>query len=295
MRLFICDKRFPPRREMKQRLIWFLLSVLLLLFAAPSWAERCPFCRFWNVDQALTCARCLRAVSWTARPPRSRPAAVVVRTGIDAFIRGPNDQHPSHRSRKNAGADSIGPIGSYYSLTGLRYLVRFDIPRGFAEADLPMQDFFPTKVTLVIHVHPSGDGLATVPVLLYPLSRPFSEGQGRWGEHWTREEGCSWTSNDGVLTWHTPGGDFFTGVFATAELPRKGPAEIAIDVTKIYQDVFARFRQTGAWEDYGLIILRDPFVPGRCQYRSIYSLEAAPDAGATSALRTIRSPELYLE
>ncbi len=278
-----------------QRTVFLCLVALFLVITSPGWSERCPFCNYWNTDQALTCARCLRAVSWTARPPRSRPAAVVVRTGIDTFIRGPNDWHPSHQTRHNAGADSVGPIGSYYSLTGLRYLIKFDIPRGFAEANLPMADFVPSKVTLVLHVHPAGDGLASVPILIYPLKRPFSEGSGRWGTHWKNEDGATWLSNDGVLSWHTPGGDFYTHVYATSTLPRKGAAELAIDVTDVYQDVFARFRKTGVWEDYGLIIMRDPFVPDRCQYRFIYSFEAAPDRGATNALRTIRSPELYIE
>lgn len=288
---------FSVRRGRRSSFAFLLFLIIFGNASVPPslYAERCPFCNFWNVDQAMTCGRCLRAVSWTARPPRSRPAAVVARTGIDTFIRGPNDKHPSHLSHRNAGGDTVGPVGSYYSLTGLRYLVKFDIRRAFAEANLAMDGFTPSKVTLVLRVHPAGDALASVPVLVYPLSRPFLEGSGRWSTHWRTEDGATWDSNDGVLSWHTPGGDFLTRVYAVAELPRQGAAEIAIDVTAIYQDVFARFNNTGVWEDHGLIVLRDPFAPGRCQYRFIYSFESAPDWGATSAMRTIRSPELYIE
>ena len=275
------------------RTLW--LGLFFALFSSLAFADRCPFCNYWNETKALLCHRCLRAISWTASPPRSRPALVVARTGTDVFIRGPNDQHPQHRAEGNAGLDAIGPIGSCYTTTGFRYLLRFDLPRAFAEANISMEEYVPSRVTLVLRVHPRGDALATVPVLIYPLSRPFREGYGLWGKHEKGELGASWVSADGHIPWDHAGGDYETSSYAVGNLPRLDAAEVEIDVTNIFLARFALFKKTRIWDDPGLIIIRDPFVPGRCQYRQIYGFNAQPGIGPAARKTRNLSPELYLE
>ncbi|HOT28351.1 MAG TPA: hypothetical protein PLU72_09190 [Candidatus Ozemobacteraceae bacterium] len=238
------------------------------------------------------CPSCLRAVTWPSAPPRSRRASVVVRRGRDAFIRGPNDAHPAARAASNAGGPSSGPLGSWYSATGLRYLVRFDIPEACGEAGIDPASWTPARATLVVRVTPDGDAREDVPLVVYALARPFEEGAGFPGMNFRNERGCTWFRATTELPWATAGGDYFSQPRAWGKLPRTGAAEVEIDVTDIIRTIFDAYHKTGRWEDFGLILMRDPEAPARCTYRTIFSLEATPCTGIS---RAARSPELLLE
>ncbi len=271
--------------------ILFIIYFLLLYTPAVA-AKPCGFCNASVPDRATVCPSCLRAIAWPSAPARSRRAAVVVRTGRDAFIRGPNDAHPAARAGANAGGPSSGPLGSWYSPTGLRYLVRFDIPEACREAGFDPASWTPDRATLVVRVKPEGDAREDVPLVVYALARPFEEGTGSPGLNFRNERGCSWFRATTELPWATAGGDYFSQPRAWGTLPRRGGAEVEIDVTDILRTIFDAYRKSGKWEDFGLILMRDPETPARCTYRTIYSFETTPGAGVP---RQVRSPELFLE
>ncbi len=216
----------------------------------------------------------------------------MVRTGRDAFIRGPNDAHPAARAAANAGAPLSGPLGSWYSPTGLRYLVRFDIPKACSEAGIDPASWTPDRATLVVRVSPGGDAREDVPLVIYALARPFEEGKGSPGLNFRNERGCTWFRATTELPWAAAGGDYFSQPRAWGTLPRTGAAEVEIDVSDIIRTIFEAYHRSGKWEDFGLILMRDPDASARCTYRIIYSLEAAPGADVS---QPVRSPELYLE
>ncbi|HEY9071328.1 MAG TPA: hypothetical protein VIV61_13810 [Candidatus Ozemobacteraceae bacterium] len=213
-----------------------------------------------------------------------------MRRGRDAFIRGPNDAEPDRRSTGNAGGQFRGPIGSWYTVTGLRYLIRFDIPAACLEAGIDPADWTPDRATLVVRVVPEGDAREDVPLVAYALARPFEEGTGWHGHNTRHERGCSWTMATGDLPWASAGGDYFFQPRAWGTLPRSGTAEVELDVTDILRTIFEAYHRTGTWEDFGLILMRDPEAPARCTFREIYSLENVP-----SPAGRVLSPELFLE
>lgn len=255
-------------------------------------AKLCSFCNSAIPDQSTICPICLRAIGWTSSPPRSRAATVVVRRGRDVFVRGPNDAHPLARAAGNAGGQPAGPLGSWYSATGLRYLIRFDIPEACGEAGIDPASWTPNHAALVIRVTPEGDSREDVPLVAYALARPFEEGTGSRGLNFRNERGCTWFHASAELSWAMAGGDFFSQPRAWGTLPRKGASEVEIDVTDIMRTIFDSYHLTGKWEDFGMILMRDPETPARCTYRNIYSFEAAP---TNPGRQSILSPELYLD
>ncbi|OQA05118.1 MAG: hypothetical protein BWY66_02701 [bacterium ADurb.Bin374] len=289
----------PPEVAERRRLrgvsaALYIILIIYFIFSYLSSADAKP-CRFCNVsiaNQATVCPSCLRAIAWPSTPPRSRRAVVVVRTGRDAFIRGPNDALPSARTAANAGGPSSGPLGSWYSATGLRYLVRFDIPEACREAGIDPASWTPNRATLVVRLTPEGDAREDVPLVVYALARPFEEGTGSPGLNFRNDRGCTWFRATTELPWATAGGDYFSQPRAWGTLPRTGAAEVEIDVTDIIRTVFDAHHRMGKWEDFGLILMRDPETPARCTYRIMYSLEAASGA---SLSQPVRSPELFLE
>jgi len=236
----------------------------------------------------------MRPIRWTAKPLSSRKATVVVRTGTDAFIRGPNDSQPQHRYFSNAGGDMLGPIGSFYSPTGLRYLIRFDIPGAFKSAGISMEDFELDEAILVLRLFPFPDAREDVPIVVFPLTRGFLEGEGKWGLHRRTEKGCSWLMATDLLPWEKAGGDFSEFPYGEGILPRSGGDEVEIDVTKILAEKFAKYQAEGIWDDPGMIIMRDPKKGGKCLYRMIYSFQAQPSTDIVGSERKVLSPELYL-
>jgi hypothetical protein len=275
--------------------VWCLLLLLILTIpeippchAAP----RCHSCRAWNADEALYCVRCLKALSWPVKPLAMAIHEVVARTGRDAFIRSPNDGHPRHPSTKNAGGDVCGPIGTYHSKTGLRYLIRFDVPAAFQQAGLALNEFTPEEVVLIVRLLPTPDARADVPIIVHPLTTPFREGEGEWGKHAAHESGCTWNLASNHIPWKRAGGDFDRSVSGKAVFPASGPAEIEIDVTDLYLPKFALLRESGTWEDFGMILMRDPHTSHQCLYRMIHALESAPKIGIQRGVAQVLSPEL---
>lgn len=274
--------------------VFYISFIIYLTFSHTPAADAkpCGFCNASVSDRATVCPSCLRAIAWPSAPSRSRRATVVVRQGRDAFIRGPNDAHPAARAAANAGRPSLGPLGSWYSATGLRYLVRFDIPEACREAAIDPASWTPDRATLVIRVTPEGDAREDVPLVVYALARPFEEGTGSPGLNCRNERGCTWFRATTELPWATAGGDYFSQPRAWGTLPRMGAAEVEIDVTDILRTIFEAYHRRGKWEDFGLILMRDPNSAARCTYRLIHSLEAASGAGIS---QPVRSPELFLE
>lgn len=272
----------------------YILIVIYFIFCflPAADAKACGFCSASVSDRVTVCPSCLRAIAWPSAPPRSQRATVVVRRGRDAFIRGPNDAHPAARAAANAGGPSSGPLGSWYSATGLRYLVRFDIPDACREAGIDPASWTPDRATLVVRVTPEGDAREDVPLVAYALARPFEEGTGAPGLNFRNERGCTWFRATTELPWAMAGGDYFSQPRAWGILPRMGAAEVAIDVTDIMRTIFEAYHRTGRWEDFGLILMRDPETSARCTYRTIYGFEAAQGAGIS---QPVRSPELFLE
>jgi hypothetical protein len=269
-------------------------AVLFLLTGRPVVAIKCPHCLTFNPDQMEYCRRCLRSLTWQMQPRPAYPYVVVVRSGEDSFIRGPNDIHPRDRFSGNNGGDATGPIGSFYSPTGFRYLIRFDIPEAFARAGIPLAEFEPQECLLVLRYCAQPVSREDIPIVAFPLSRPFLAGTGRRAEHPRRPDGATWELSTPDLPWGFPGSDFHHIPSAAAVIPASGSGEISLDITDILSQRWRDFRTTGTWNDPGLILMRDPTRPGRGLYRVIHSFQAAPAEGLIGRTTRVLSPELFI-
>ncbi|MEW6712269.1 MAG: hypothetical protein AB1403_20785 [Candidatus Riflebacteria bacterium] len=267
---------------------WPATCVLTLLMAARLLAvSYCPGCNFRLSESAFQCPKCLRMVEWPYTPARSEKARVIVRTGKDAFIRHPRSQNRAWKSAANAGGDLAGQIGSWGFVTGLRYLICFDIPRSFAEAGLNLSEFKlrQAKLRLVIADQKINQ---QIPVRVYPLTRPFLEGKSRFHIRRRKADGCNWEFSAPLLSWHVPGGDYLESLSAPGILGLNSKHEVFIDVTEIFAMRFAELKTTGVWNDPGLIIMRDHQIPCSCTFLSIFSLETNPRG------QQVNSPQLFL-
>jgi len=116
-----------------------------------------------------------------------------------------------------------------------------------------------------------------------------------WGKHPRHEAGCTWNMAMPFLPWAREGGDFLSEPFGIGTIPRNGEVEVEIDVTSIFAFRFKNLRESGKWDDPGMIVMRDASVASRCQYRMIFSLEASPNGKQRAENQKVLSPELYLE
>lgn len=263
-----------------------LLATVLLTPLAHA-LTRCDYCEYLVTDDAIICPKCLRKLQWPIIPPRSRNARIVVRTGTDAFIRDPKANTRLYRADRNSGGDVTGHIGSWGGPTTLRYLIKFDIPKAFTMAQLDMKDFKITRALLKICIADSGK-YKTMPIRIYPLTRPFLQGSGKVGQREKNIDGCDWFHSEPLMVWHHEGGDYASTPFVTAILGQNGTKEAIIDITELVKAKFDEFAQTGIWNDPGMIIMRDPGRYGYFGYITIYSIKA----GYLGI--SVRSPELFI-
>jgi len=280
----------------RRLLLTLAIAFIVLIGLGTAWALPCPFCRWWNVDDATICQRCLKAVAWPEKPPRSHQASIVVRAGRDAGISGPDEnRHPRQRDDLNTGADPVYRLGSGYAPTGFRYLIRFDIPEAFERAGKQMSEFSVSRATMIIRLVPGDDAREPVPIAVFPLTRPFEDGGGRWNYHHQQEGGVTWYRSTPDLQWVHAGGDFAFTPFALAKLPRVESGEVRIDVTALVALRFQSYQKTGVWDDPGFMLMRDPAWDVRCLNRRIYGFESAPGTDPTPNDRRVLSPELFIE
>lgn len=253
------------------------------------WAVKsCPRCNYLLKSDVLQCPKCLKLLKWPYIPPREYRARVIVRTGKDTFIRHPNSQNRAWKSSANAGADLTGQIGTWGFVTGLRYLVFFDVPRAFADAAIDLLTFKPKRVWLRLVIADKQVN-QQIPLRIYPLSRPFQEGSGRFHFRSKNPDGATWKNSAPMLSWHVPGGDYYDEPSATGILGANGQKVAMIDVTAIYQRHFLNLQSTGKWEDFGMIIMRDDQVPAQCTFLTIYSFESKARGAKELA------PQLFFE
>ncbi len=268
---------------------WKSLLVFFVLLGQTLLAVRnCPRCNYLLQPETLQCPKCLKLVEWPYLPPRTRQGRVIVRTGKDAFIRHPSSQNRAWKSSANAGADLSGQIGTWGFVTGLRYLVCFDVSRGFADAGIDLIAFRPRRVWLRLVVADNQIN-QQIPVRVYPLSRPFQEGSGRFHIRSKNPDGATWNDSAPMLSWHVPGGDYHEDPSATGILGADGQKEAMIDVSAIYRWHLQNFQLTGKWEDFGMIIMRDAKVPAKCSFLTIYSFESKANGAQVLA------PQLFFE
>jgi hypothetical protein len=266
----------------------FLAVFALLLVASCLYAvSNCPYCGYRIKAQTISCPKCLR-LKWPYYPPRTHKAKVIARTGTDAFIRHPSSQNRAFKADKNAGADVRGPIGSWGFLTGLRYLVRFDVEKSFADARVDMESYKPYRVTLRLVIASQNIDQA-LPIRVYRLSRPFAEGSGLAGIRSKVPDGCTWQSSAPMLPWRLPGGDYYEKPSAAGFMGYNRERVVQIDVTELYKKIFADYAEVGRFNDPGMIIMRDPQVPGYFTYLNIYSFEHLPRR------QQVMSPQLFFE
>ena len=286
----------PMRLMPVFRRLSFLAFVVVLAALGAAWALPCPFCKWWNPDGVTICRRCLRAVAWPEKPPRSHQGRIIVRYGHDVGIAGPDEnRHPRQRADLNTGADTLYHLGSGNNPTGYRYLVRFDIPEAFARAGRSLNGFSLSRATLVIRPVPGDDAREPVPIKVFALSRSFEEGTGRWNWHQQGDGGATWYRATPHLPWAHAGGDFILKPAAAGLLPRLESGDVMIDVTPLMAIRFASFRKTGIWDDPGFLLMRDSTSDARCLSRRIYGFGSDPGPGPTGVDRPLRSPELFLE
>lgn len=267
------------------------LAIFIFLVFWPAWllaVKNCPACDYRVDSNAFECPKCLRLINWPYSPGRTIKAKVIVRTGKDSFIRHPNSQNRAFKSDKNTGADDSGQIGSWGFLTGLRYLVSFEIPKRFAESGIDISTFKCKRARLRL-VIAERNIEQQIPIRAYPLSRPFQEGTGKFHIRSKVPDGCTWIDSAPLISWHTPGGDYLSQPSCPGILGYQNNHECIIDVTSIYQFRFNEYQKTGIWNDPGMIIMRDPETAGSCTFLSIFSLDSRPRGNE------VISPQLFIE
>lgn len=265
-----------------------LIFALLLFPLVPAEAiKSCPRCAYLVGIDTIECPKCLKLLTWPFVPEQSRRAKVVIRTGTDAFIRHPHAQNRAYRSDRNAGGDLSGEIGVWGGPATLRYLIKFDIPETFALAGVAIADFKLKRATLKLTAV-AVDQKITMPVIIYPLQRPFQEGSGRFRRREKDIDGCDWLYSAPLMLWHREGGDFTDTLNCSGIIQNNG-SESIIDVTEIIRSRFEVFAQTGVWDDPGMIIMSDPRKAINSGFVTIYSFESKAVAGS------VRAPELFIE
>lgn len=271
-----------------KKLLPLILIIAMLMAALPAQAiKSCPHCAYLVNRDTIECPKCLKLLKWPFVPERSRKATVVVRTGTDAFIRHPHAQNRAWLYDRNAGGDLSGEIGVWGGPGTLRYLIKFDIPQTFALAGVSLRDFKLSRAFLKINTAKNGQQ-ADIPVIVYPLDRPFEEGRDRFRTRERDHDGCDWVHSAPLMPWHREGGDYSTATSSTGIIKGQGSSSI-IDVTEIISMRLESFARTGIWEDPGMIIMSNPHKNIESGFVTIYSLESRADR------HRVRSPELFIE
>jgi len=270
------------------RCIYLTVFLLLMFFSQAAEAVKsCPTCAYRLKTGTVECPKCLRLLEWPFQPPRERKARVIIRTGTDAFIRSQHAENRAFKHDRNAGSDLQGAIGSWGGPTTLRYLVRFDIPMAFSQAGVELKGFKLRRALLRLKIAGKGNLKGSLPVRIYPLTRPFKEGSDKSGTRKKFIDGCTWVYAAPYMVWHREGGDYNEDISCRGTLPETG--EAVIDVTDIFKERLARIAENEAWYDPGMIIMRDPHAFGDFGYLEIYSFESRAVHGS------VRSPELFIE
>ncbi len=267
-----------------------LITVLVFIFAGINLVEgisRCPGCSYLVNSDTYECPKCLKLLRWPFVPARSRRGKVIVRTGSDAFIRHPHARNRSWRDDRNAGADLSGEIGFWGGATTLRYLLKFDIQKACDFAGVNLSKFKLRRAFLKLHSAANIHKI-DMPVVIFPMTRPFQEGSGRFRLREKNHDGCDWYYSAPLLTWHNEGGDFSNSVRCNGIIKGNGNTSF-IDITEIIRFRLQTFIKTGVWDDPGMIIMADPQKNIEPGFVTIYSLES----GAHGEI--VRSPELFLE
>lgn len=265
------------------------LLLLLMSFAQAVFAVKyCPACNYRLESSAYECPKCLRLIAWPYLPSRETSARLTVRTGKDAFIRHPASQIRQFKAGRNTGADLTGQIGSWGHLTGLRYLIRFDVPAAMQAAKINIADFKLRRARLKLVIADENID-QQIPLRVFPLSQPFVAGTGLYRIRAKQPDGTTWFLRAPMLDWQREGGDFDSEVSGAGILGYRGARELVIDVTPIFQRRFSELQRTGTWNDPGMIIMRDAERAEECTFLSIYSLESRVKGGKVVA------PQLLLD
>ncbi len=265
----------------------FLCWCLIMTTSMAEALSRCPGCSYLVKTETVSCPKCLKLLRWPFVPERSRQGKVIVRTGSDAFIRHPQAQNRSWKAWQNAGADPNGEIGAWGGPTTLRYLLKFDISDAFALAGVDLATFKLRRATLKICGIPNHHN-RDIPVVIYPLTRPFQEGSSRFRHRERNSDGCDWYFSAPLLTWHSEGGDF-DRKNACRGVIKAGNQTSFIDITEIIRLSLQNLKKTGTLADPGLIIMADPEQDIPAGFATIHSLDSHTYNGA------VRSPELFIE
>ena len=270
------------------RFILFLGFIALCVQASA--LTKCRHCKYLIETNTLVCPKCLRYQGHPFLPPRSKKATVIVRNGKDAFIRHPQAQNMDWRHEKNAGKDPYGAIGYWGYPTSLRYLIWFNIPEAFYIAGKTIDNFKLYKATLILKSVQNQPN-KRIPIIVYPLTKPFTEGIGQLNYRKSETSGCTWLNSSPLIPWQQEGGDYNSNIYSTGTLHSGKISQSEIDVTAIIQHRIDNYRTTGKWEDKGMIIMNNPNLFCEESYINIFSFEAPNPKSAAKIL----TPELYLE
>jgi hypothetical protein len=236
----------------------------------------------------------LKNLSWPLVPRRTIQGTVIARTGKDSFIRHPFAQNRRWQADRNAGSDKFGPIGSWGYPTSLRYLISFDVPQAFLMAGIDIKTYQPDKVILLLRVK-SNQPEQRIPIAIYPLIAPFMEGTCQLGFRFFPASGCTWFNRTKDMPWAQEGGDYDSTVISQSYLETSNiknmEHSVKIDVTEIYTKRFLNLKNTGIWNDPGMIIMRDPNVAGNYRFLDILTFESGKNKNVSRVL----SPELYFQ
>lgn len=274
---------------MKFGRITILLFLFVLLSSSIYALKNCKWCGQLLKKNEVVCPKCLRKVRWPLSPERSIQGKVVVRLGEDAFIRHPYSQNRYWLANRNAGADPYGPIGTWGVPTAMRYLIHFRIPEAFKNANVDITNFKVSRARLILRTG-HNNRKDKIPIIVFPLLRPFTEGIGKLASRFNPPTGCTWFNSSPNIAWSVEGGEYRTDIFSTGYISSDVQDNI-IDVTSIISFLIKNFQKTKIWDDPGMIIMRDCSVYSECKYLNIYSFEAGKEKNVSHVM----SPELYIE
>lgn len=204
-------------------------------------------------------------------------AKVIITNGYDAFIQGPNCNLFAIQN------SIISPIGGYYYLDDIRYLIKFNILETLQSYGYNLKNFNFSKAVLILKTSPTPITTSPLHVKIYPLNKPF----------FIRNSQKGWYYSSDVLMWNEAGGDYKKDLFTQAIIPATSSQYIYIDITNLVKYRFSEYKKTGKWFDPGFIIIRDVSSFGSKGIRCIYNFNALNISLKSN--KFLLSPQLYLK
>lgn len=256
----------------------------MVVIASPALGlSKCPQCGYTIGCDDVSCPKCLKMFKTDYYYEKSAKSTLTVRYGTDSFIRHPQADNRTYKADRNSGADKTGQIGVWGGPCNLRYLINFDIAAEMKRLGIDFMKFKPKRAFLYLSALKNKSNI-DVPIVVFPLTRPFHGGLDFFRERTVSPDDCTWYLSCDGIPWDTEGGDFNKEVKCKGII--KNGVRNIIDITKIIDYFYQQSKINQNWSAPGIIIMSDPDSKLISGFVTVYSLEAND--------YTLR-PELFIE